>query len=153
MLFQPTSTPSSLLEAPLPHHGIVMSGTCEAGRWVLSSVARVSMSSSVPSWVLWVVPLRAAVVGKVSHPAISSRYLLLTTYVGFSPDPYLSGVAVAQTVKGIQDVGIMACTKHYILNEQEHFRQAPEARSWGFNITESISSNIDDKTMHELYLW
>lgn len=35
----------------------------------------------------------------------------------------------------------------------EHFRQAPEAQGYGFNITESLSSNIDDKTMHELYMW
>lgn len=37
--------------------------------------------------------------------------------------------------------------------EQEHFRQVSEAQGYGYNITESISSNIDDKTMHELYLW
>jgi beta-glucosidase len=36
---------------------------------------------------------------------------------------------------------------------QEHFRQAPEAQGYGFNITESVSSNIDDVTMHETYLW
>lgn len=68
---------------------------------------------------------------------------------GFSPDPYLSGVAVEQTIKGMQDAGIMACTKHFILNEQEHFRQgAPPSY-----LTAAISSNIDDRTMHELYLW
>jgi hypothetical protein len=44
-------------------------------------------------------------------------------------------------------------TKHYIANEQEHFRQAPEAAGFGYNISESISSNIDDTTLHELYLW
>lgn len=33
-------------------------------------------------------------------------------------------------------------------NEQEHFRQA---REWGLN--HAISSNIDDRTMHEMYLW
>ncbi|KAF2403632.1 beta-glucosidase [Trichodelitschia bisporula] len=72
---------------------------------------------------------------------------------GFSPDPVLSGIAVAATVKGIQDAGVIACTKHYILNEQEHFRQAPEAIGYGYNITESVSSNVDDVTLHELYLW
>ncbi|KAK5135458.1 hypothetical protein LTR08_005246 [Meristemomyces frigidus] len=66
---------------------------------------------------------------------------------GFSPDPVLSGIAVAQTVKGIQAAGIMSCTKHYIGYEQEHFRQG------GPTISDSISSNIDDVTMHELYLW
>lgn len=35
----------------------------------------------------------------------------------------------------------------------EHFRQAPEAKGYGFNITESVSSNVDDRTLHELYLW
>jgi beta-glucosidase len=72
---------------------------------------------------------------------------------GFSPDPYLAGALVAPMVKGIQDAGVMACTKHYVGNEQEHFRQPSEAQNYGFNITESVSSNIDDKTMHELYLW
>lgn len=38
-------------------------------------------------------------------------------------------------------------------NEQEHFRQSGEAHGYGFNISESYSSNIDDATMHELYLW
>ncbi|EON69810.1 hypothetical protein W97_09073 [Coniosporium apollinis CBS 100218] len=72
---------------------------------------------------------------------------------GFSPDPVLSGIAVAQTVHGIQDAGVVATTKHYIGNEQEHFRRTAEATSYGFNISESISSNIDDTTLHELYIW
>lgn len=72
---------------------------------------------------------------------------------GFSPDPVLSGIAVASTIKGIQDAGVIACTKHFILNEQEHFRQVGEAQGYGYNITETLSSNIDDTTMHELYLW
>ena len=39
------------------------------------------------------------------------------------------------------------------ISPKEHFRQAPEAQGYGFDIGESISSNIDDVTMHELYLW
>lgn len=69
---------------------------------------------------------------------------------GFSPDPVLTGVMMAMSVSGIQSEGVIACSKHYIGNEQEHFRQAPQT---GFNITDAISSNIDDITMHELYLW
>ncbi|KAK3117357.1 cytoskeletal protein binding [Teratosphaeriaceae sp. CCFEE 6253] len=69
---------------------------------------------------------------------------------GFSPDPVLSGIAVYETVKGIQDAGVIATTKHYILNEQEHFRQGAPPASLGLN---AISSNVDDVTMHELYLW
>nr|ATQ35957.1 beta-glucosidase [Talaromyces piceae] len=69
---------------------------------------------------------------------------------GFSPDPVLTGHLMAKTIEGIQDAGVIACAKHYIANEQEHFRQSAEG---GFNISDSLSSNIDDKTMHELYLW
>ncbi|KAL8809999.1 MAG: hypothetical protein Q9200_002938 [Gallowayella weberi] len=72
---------------------------------------------------------------------------------GFSPDPALTGIMMARTIQGIQNAGVIACAKHYILNEQEHFRQAPEATGYGYNITESLSSNIDDATMHETYLW
>jgi len=70
---------------------------------------------------------------------------------GFSPDPVLSGIAVAETVRGIQDAGVIACTKHFILNEQEHFRQPGNFEDAGF--VDALSSNVDDKTLHELYLW
>ncbi|KAM7192079.1 family 3 putative glycoside hydrolase [Naviculisporaceae sp. PSN 640] len=72
---------------------------------------------------------------------------------GFSPDPVLTGVSMAETIKGIQDAGTIACAKHWVGNEQEHFRQVGEARNYGYNISETLSSNIDDKTMHELYMW
>ncbi|KAI1090556.1 glycoside hydrolase family 3 protein [Rostrohypoxylon terebratum] len=61
-------------------------------------------------------------------------------FEAFGPDPYLSGVAVAETIIGNQNAGVVASVKHYVLNEQEHFRSG-------------ISTNLDDKTMHEVYLW
>ncbi|RYF45544.1 MAG: glycoside hydrolase family 3 protein, partial [Cytophagaceae bacterium] len=70
---------------------------------------------------------------------------------GFSPDAYLSGELVAQTVEGIQAAGVQATTKHYILNEQETQRN-PSVDANGTTI-EALSSNVDDKTMHETYLW
>ncbi|KAI7329200.1 glycoside hydrolase family 3 protein [Hortaea werneckii] len=72
---------------------------------------------------------------------------------GFSPDPYLTGVLFADTIKGMQSAGVMASAKHFIGNEQEHFRQIVESIDYGFNITQPGSSNIDDQTLHELYLW
>jgi len=53
---------------------------------------------------------------------------------------------MAETIKGIQDAGVIATAKHYIGNEQEHNRenQGPVL---------AYSANIDDKAMHELYLW
>lgn len=74
------------------------------------------------------------------------------------------------TIEGIQDAGVIASVKHFIGNEQEVNRNpiTPSAVSGGIggatigggaqsiNISqtiESLSTNIDDKTMHELYLW
>ena len=68
---------------------------------------------------------------------------------GFGPDPLLAGVAAAETIKGIQDEGVIATAKHFVANEQEHFRQ--QGGEWG--IPHAISSNMDDRTMHEVYLW
>ncbi|GAB7350276.1 hypothetical protein MBLNU459_g0917t3 [Dothideomycetes sp. NU459] len=72
---------------------------------------------------------------------------------GFSPDPWLTGVMFAESIEGIQSAGVMASAKHFIAYEQEHFRQSVEAQQYGFNVTASGSANLDDITMHELYLW
>ncbi len=37
---------------------------------------------------------------------------------GFSPDPVLTGIAMSESIKGIQDAGVIACAKHFIGNEQ-----------------------------------
>ncbi|KAJ4147553.1 hypothetical protein LMH87_002065 [Akanthomyces muscarius] len=65
---------------------------------------------------------------------------------GSSADPYLSGVLAAETVQGVQSQNVITSVKHYIGNEQELYR------SLDGNV-QAVSSNIDDKTMHELYLW
>ena len=67
---------------------------------------------------------------------------------GFGADPVLQGIAAAATIKGIQDSGVIATAKHYVGNEQEHFRQ-----SWEWGTPNAISSNIDDRTLHEIYVW
>ncbi|AEO61246.1 glycoside hydrolase family 3 protein [Thermothelomyces thermophilus ATCC 42464] len=67
---------------------------------------------------------------------------------GFGADPYLQGVAGAETVKGIQSEGVMATIKHFVGNEQEHFRQP-----WEWGLPHALSANIDDRTLHELYVW
>ncbi|BFZ64033.1 hypothetical protein YB2330_005171 [Saitoella coloradoensis] len=74
---------------------------------------------------------------------------------GFSVDPYLTGAAMYETIIGIQSQGVIACAKHFIGNEQEHFRQMGESNGYHThkNVTDSLSANIDDQTMHELYLW
>lgn len=69
---------------------------------------------------------------------------------GFSPDPYLTGVAVDLTIRAMQETGVQATIKHLIGNEQETQRKPTEVNGVR---TEALSSNIDDRTMHELYLW
>lgn len=65
---------------------------------------------------------------------------------GFGADPVLQGFGAALTIIGIQEKGVIATVKHLIGNEQEQFRQ--------YNTLQAgISSNIDDRTLHELYLW
>ncbi|KAF7314428.1 Fn3-like domain-containing protein [Mycena kentingensis (nom. inval.)] len=65
---------------------------------------------------------------------------------GFGADPFLSGAATAATIAGMQSVGVMATVKHLIANEQEHFRGQSLAK-------QVYSSNIDDRTMHEIYAY
>ncbi|KAI0812884.1 glycoside hydrolase superfamily [Xylaria sp. FL0064] len=81
------------------------------------------------------------VVGPLGRIASSGR-----NWEGFSNDPYLCGTLAYQTVDGIQSTGVITSTKHFIANEQETNRNPTG------NVT-AVSANIDDKTMHELYLW
>lgn len=47
--------------------------------------------------------------------------------------------------------GVQACAKHWIGNEQETQRNPDLSAN---NVTiEAVSSNIDDRTIHELYMW
>ncbi|KAH7378370.1 avenacinase [Phaeosphaeria sp. MPI-PUGE-AT-0046c] len=86
------------------------------------------------------------VVGPLGRSPFGGR-----NWEGFSPDAYLSGVLVADTIEGMQSTGVQACVKHFILNEQETQRN-PSVNKNGTTI-EAVSSNVDDKTMHETYLW
>ncbi|KAK5217525.1 hypothetical protein LTR72_009642 [Exophiala xenobiotica] len=96
--------------------------------------------------------------GKGSHVALGPVVAPLgraayggRNWEGFSPDPYLTGVAAEQTITGMQQSGIQACLKHFIGYEQESQRNPSLSVD---NVTiEAVSSNIDDRTIHELYLW
>ncbi|KAH6976415.1 glycosyl hydrolase family 3 N terminal domain-containing protein [Ilyonectria sp. MPI-CAGE-AT-0026] len=90
--------------------------------------------------------LLGPVAGPLGRHALGGR-----NWEGFSPDPYLTGRAMESTIQGIQSVGVQACAKHYIGNEQETQR----SNTFDADGTEidAISSNIDDRTLHELYLW
>jgi beta-glucosidase len=54
-------------------------------------------------------------------------------------DPLLSGTIASAYIRGVQSQGVAATAKHYIGNEQEFDRH-------------NLSSNIDERTLRELYL-
>ena len=57
----------------------------------------------------------------------------------FSEDPLLSGVLAKAYIKGVQDLGIGACLKHFACNNYEYER-------------EFRSSEVDERTLFEIYL-
>ena len=57
----------------------------------------------------------------------------------FSEDPYAAGEMAVAYVNALQEKGVSACAKHFAANNQETMRQ-------------SGSSNMDERTLHEIYL-
>ncbi|KAI0977504.1 glycoside hydrolase family 3 protein [Xylaria arbuscula] len=68
------------------------------------------------------------------------------SWESFGADPVLQAVACAATIKGVQEQGVISTLKHFVANEQEIYRM--------YNpLQQAYSANIDDRTLHELYLW
>ncbi|MFN2274585.1 MAG: glycoside hydrolase family 3 C-terminal domain-containing protein [Anaerolineales bacterium] len=57
----------------------------------------------------------------------------------FSEDPYLAGEMAASLIAGLQSRGVGACLKHFAANNQEFQRF-------------SISAEVDERTLYEIYL-
>ena len=57
----------------------------------------------------------------------------------FSEDPVLAGRLAAAYIEGVQSQGVGTSLKHYAVNSQEFERMA-------------TSSNVDERTLHEIYL-
>ncbi|KAF1925251.1 glycoside hydrolase family 3 protein [Didymella exigua CBS 183.55] len=90
------------------------------------------------------------VAGPLGRSAYAGR-----NWEGFAADPYLTGVAMEETITGHQDAGVQATAKHFIANEQETARNPVYSKNGTVTDTDvaAISANLDDRTMHELYLW
>ncbi|KAM3415087.1 hypothetical protein BST61_g10220 [Cercospora zeina] len=84
------------------------------------------------------------VVGPLGRVLTSGR-----NWEGFASDPFLDGVLAAESIRGLQQ-SVIACVKHLVGNEQETNRNPINDDD---GTIPSSSSNIDDRTMHELYLW
>ncbi|WVR09511.1 hypothetical protein IAU60_006579 [Kwoniella sp. DSM 27419] len=70
----------------------------------------------------------------------------------FTPDTYLSSTLSFLTVRGMQSSGLITCAKHYILYEQEPVCTGPLDGEGGRTECKDVSSEVDDKTMKEVYL-
>lgn len=57
----------------------------------------------------------------------------------FGEDPYLASETAVQYIEGMQSEGVMATIKHFAGNNQEWDRH-------------QVSSDIDERTLHEIYL-
>jgi len=90
------------------------------------------------------------VAGPLGRSAYAGR-----NWEGFAADPYLTGVAMEETITGHQDAGVQATAKHFIANEQETMRNPVYTVNGTTTDTDvaALSANLDDRTMHELYLW
>jgi beta-glucosidase len=89
------------------------------------------------------------VAGPLGRSAYAGR-----NWEGFSSDPYLAGVAMEETINGHQAAGVQACAKHWIGNEQEIQRNPVyDKNNTTVKTSGALSSNLDDRTMHELYMW
>lgn len=84
---------------------------------------------------------RAYGINDVMGPAVNIKRhpLCGRNFEYMSEDPYLSGNLGAAYVRGVQSMGVSACPKHYIANNQER------GRFW-------VSSEMDERTMREIYL-
>jgi beta-glucosidase len=56
----------------------------------------------------------------------------------FGEDPYLASRMTVAYISGVQQEGVVATVKHYAANNQEWDRH-------------TVSSNVDDRTLHEIY--
>jgi beta-glucosidase len=56
----------------------------------------------------------------------------------FGEDPFLAAQTAVGFIQGVQSQGVIATVKHFALNNQEYQRN-------------SISSEVDERTMHEIY--
>ncbi|KAI9038990.1 beta-glucosidase [Aspergillus affinis] len=94
------------------------------------------------------------ILGPVAGPLGRSPYGG-RSWEGFAADPYLTGVCMEKSILGMQDAGVQANAKHFIANEQETQRNPtyrPDANETTY-IQDSVSANVDDRTLHEIYMW
>ncbi|KAI9457435.1 beta-glucosidase [Lactarius psammicola] len=105
--------------------------------------------NAAATWQRWLIRARGAAMGK-EHAAKGVNVALSPmmnlgrvaqggrNWESFGADPFLAGVSAYETILGLQSSGVQAAAGHFINYEQEAQR-------------DSYSSNVDDRTQHEIY--
>ena len=109
------------------------SASCLSSSWDKESVEEIAKAIGVEAKSKDADVLLGPTINLHRHP-LGGRH-----FECYSEDPLLTGELAASYVKGIQGVGVSACLKHFIGNDTEYQRHF-------------VSSNIDDRTLRELYL-
>lgn len=107
--------------------------SCIASSWDVNAAAELGNAIAIEA--------RAEDVQLILGPGINIKRSPLCgrNFEYFSEDPLLTGKIAASYINAMQALGVGACVKHFACNNQERRRQ-------------TVSSNVDEKTLREIYL-
>lgn len=108
-------------------------GTAMGATWNTALVKEIGAALGVESKAKGAQVLLGPTLNTQRHPLAGRNFEC------FSEDPYLSSRMAVAYISGLQGEGVGACAKHYACNDQETDRF-------------EISSEIDQRTMQEIYL-
>lgn len=115
-----------------PHSTLYPSGILTAATWDRSLARLVGEGLGLDA--------RARGVGILLGPGVNIYRAPMCgrNFEYFGEDPYLTSEVASQYIQGVQSKGVMATVKHFVANNQEWNRH-------------HASSNIDERTLHEIY--
>lgn len=115
-----------------PHSTLYPSGILTAATWDRSLARLVGEGLGLDA--------RARGVGILLGPGVNMYRSPLCgrNFEYFGEDPYLTSEIASQYIQGVQSKGVMATIKHFAANNQEWNRH-------------HASSNVDERTLHEIY--
>ena len=109
------------------------SASCLSSSWDLDNIEEIARAIGIEAKSKDADVLLGPTINLHRHP-LGGRH-----FECYSEDPLLTGELASSYVKGVQSVGVSACLKHFIGNDTEFQRHF-------------VSSNIDERTLRELYL-